>query len=1158
MLASVVVAVAAALASVAGNAATGSEVRWIPSMKDHYLRWLAGSILVVAAAALYASWTQRRYERQRQQLVPVTQRPDHWVVDRPAEVSAIVRTLRRRRDASSAGTTVAVYGAGGFGKTTVARLVRADRRVLRRFGGRVYWVTLGRDSRRGALVDKVNDLVRQMDPDQVQQFTDVQQAADHLAKVLAAGPPRLVVLDDVWFDDQLSAFPVAGRCARLVTTRVPSLFTGYGARVEVSQMSLGQARRLLTADLAALPARTVDALMVETGRWPLLLRLINKILVDQCRLRPDAAAVAGELLEQLHRDGVLEVDTLTGAASRHLDVADPDQRRQAVAATIEASIGLLAALERDRFAELATFIEDETIPFALVAAMWRRTGSLDVLAARALCARLGDLALLTSVPTDSGGTLQLHDVVRDFLRAALGPDRVRELNDVLLGVAQHDSCTSDWWDVPGSSRYLWDHLIHHLVAAGRAEEAESTATDLRWVAARLEQSDAAGPFTDLTFVGTPRATRLARLFARTANLLAPTSPPQSRVDILYSRVMHDRDWGAQAAGLAAERRPALVNRNRWPLPDLPHPALRRILTERPADLASTVALAIAPDSSWLITGSGRKAHIWDPVSGEQRAVLEHDDRVSALAVGEDGTWLAACAGDAVWIWDATTYAKRTVLFSEINSLKGVAPAPVGDWLAVLAAGGRWVHIWAVEGKEIDVLKGHTGWVRSVAIASDGSWLASAGDDGVRIWDRAAGRQRRALTGHRDWVYSVAIAYDRTWLASAGEDGTVRLWDAETGAQRAVLEGHTGAVRTVAIARDGSWLASAGTDRTVRLWDAESGAQRAVLTGHAQAVGAVAISPDGAWLASADDDGQVAIWDSTVGPEGVNPVGYTEAVMAVAVAPDGSWLATAGDDRTVRIWNPETGDRGRVLAGCTGQIWALAADGSWLVTAGESRSVRIWNVVTGELRTVLTGHTASVPAVAVAPKGTWLASGGQDGTVRIWDAETGEQSAVVGRTNAISALAIEPAEQWLATSGSGFIRIWDKDTGEQRAAWDGRARDIAALAIGPDGSWLVTGGDDRRVRIWNAETGEQRAVLAGHTDSVLAVAVTRDGGWLASAAQDNSLRIWDVAGEHCVAVMRLEAMAMSCAWGPGGDWIVVGGAAGLYQFAFQSEGPNTSR
>ena len=79
--------------------------------------------------------------------------------------------------------------------------------------------------------------------------------------------------------------------------------------------------------------------------------------------------------------------------------------------------------------------------------------------------------------------------------------------------------------------------------------------------------------------------------------------------------------------------------------------------------------------------------------------------------------------------------------------------------------------------------------------------------------------------------AVAIAPDGSWLATGGDDGTVRIWDAATGQHRATLAGHTGAVTAVAIAPDGTWLATAGERRDgADLGRGHRGA-RATLAGH---------------------------------------------------------------------------------------------------------------------------------------------------------------------------------------------------------------------------------------------------------------------------------------------------------------------------------------
>lgn len=122
-----------------------------------------------------------------------------------------------------------------------------------------------------------------------------------------------------------------------------------------------------------------------------------------------------------------------------------------------------------------------------------------------------------------------------------------------------------------------------------------------------------------------------------------------------------------------------------------------------------------------------------------------------------------------------------------------------------------------------VLVGHAGSVRSVAVTTDGAWIVSGGDDHtVRIWDLASGRLERTLEGHTGSVNSVAVAPDGARIFSGGDDHTVRIWDLASGRLELTLEGHTGPVGDVGVTTDGRRLVSSGRDSSVRVWDPLSG------------------------------------------------------------------------------------------------------------------------------------------------------------------------------------------------------------------------------------------------------------------------------------------------------------------------------------------------
>ena len=1125
---------------------------------------LAGGVAVVAALTLLS----RRLDAAGPSLpLPPELTVPGWAVGRPAEVEAVARALTGKL-AATVGITTGLYGAGGFGKTTLARMACADRRVRQRFGGRVYLVTLGRDVRgAAAIAAKVNDVIKLVASEEAT-FTDPEIAGQRLGALLDAGPRRLLVVDDVWESEQLAPFVVGGgRCARLVTTRVPDLLPDRDRQVQVDQMTAQQARLVLTWGLTDMDPALVDGLLTVTGRWPLLLRLVNKILANAAQAGA-CKVVGASLLKSLQAGGPAAVDDLSGEETRSLDVGQPQERARAVRATIEASTSLLDAQDTQRFYEMGVFAEDEAIPFTLVAALWNATAQLGEMQCSQLAARLLRLALVSA--TGSGG-FTLHDVIRDFIRAELGSQQLANTNQALLdlkaaelpsaapvpGAAKSQGDIA-WWKIAASDRYLWDHLIEHQLDANRQSDAETLAADLRWVGARLERFGPASPTADLALVGTPRAARLSFLLARVAHLLAPTQPAGAVIDVLHSRIADDPDWGPQASALReAYHRPRLVNR--WPIPDQADPALRRVMSN-PYDWMT--AVAVAPDGGWLAAGSSDGVvRIWNVADGRERAALTgHKDWVTAMAVAPDGTWLATGGDDAtIRIWDVADARERATLACGKHRVTAVAVAPDGTWLAASSGDGM-VWIWDVGERRVRVkLASHRGTVTSVVVAPDGRWLAAGGADGtVRIWDVADARERAALACGNVRVTALAVAPDGTWLAaSSGFREQVRIWDVSTWRQRSPLAVRPQSVSALEVAPDGSWIVTAGYEGTLRIWDVASGHERAALTGHIGSVTSVATSSDGNWLASASQDRTVRIWDV---PRQERPRGSSrnDSVSVITAASDGSWLLTKSSNGTVRIWDPVTGSvrstiTTRIARGSDAAIAILRSDGSRLAsTEGFGDPVRIWDATTGREQATLPGpgdYNVS-PAMTASPDGSWLAVRGYDGAVKVWDVtKSSERASVPDSPDWKIAMTAAPDSSWLAIGGyDGATRIWDGTTGRECATLARHIGSVTSVAVSPDGSWLATGGgDDGTVHLWDTATWKHRATLRGHSGRHLAVAISHDGAWIATGS-DQTLRVWDVRSNRVEAMMRVENSILACAW-VDPYRLAAGGPAGLYLFDF---------
>ncbi|MGH3935333.1 MAG: NB-ARC domain-containing protein [Pseudonocardiaceae bacterium] len=1073
-------------------------------------------------------------------------------VARPGLMEDLVVAVTRP-GAGAVGVATGLWGAGGFGKTTMAALLVHHPRVRERFADGVVWVTVAEDDAGPELAEKVTNVVGLLCGVRPG-LTDPLAAGAELGRVL--GDRRvLLVIDDVWSAAQVEPFLVGGLATvRLFTTRMRGVLPRGAAAVQVDEMARDEAEQLLTAGVDEVSGGVVEGLLAATGRWPVLLALVNGAVQADQNAGSQAEDLMREILHELHETGPTA-----------LDITDVEERHTAVARTIEVSLARLTDDQRARYVELAVFGEDVVIPCPVLARYWRTTGDWSPFQTQQYCRRLAELALVSDYRRDPD-QVTLHDVIRAYLREQT-QHRRHELDQALVDahrslVADEDG-RSAWWQLPAEQTYLWSWLPTHLRDAGLDQELRACVHHPGWLVGKLEHAGPAALEADLALSDDPLSKALGKAVRQNAHVLGPLEPAGSLAATLATRLPNHGLTKATVEelldGLTMRHLRAITM-----LPDLPHPALIRVLT---GHTDGVVALVVAADGSWLASaGHGGEVRIWDTTTGAARHTLTgHTGRVSALAAAPDGSWLASAGhGGEVQIWDTTTGAARPTLTGHSGGVLALVVAPDGSWLASASGGGE-VRIWDPDtGAARQTLTGHPRGVSALATAPDGSWLASAGHGGeVRVWDPDTGAARHILTGHTGGVSALAVAPDGSWLASADNQGEVWIWDPDTGAARPPLTGHTGGVSALVVAPDGSWLASAGRGE-VRVWDPDTSAARHILTVHTGWVLALVVAPDGSWLASAGGGGEVWVWDPDTGTARHTLTGGLPGVEALVVAPDGSWLASAGGGGEVRIWDPDTSAARPTLTGHPGGVLALAAapDGSWLASAGGDifggdGEVRIWDPATGSTRHILTGHTSAVEALVVAPDGSWLASAGHGGEVRghggevrghggqvqIWDPDIGAARHILtGHSGGVLALVVASDGSWLASAGhGGEVRIWDPDTGAARHTLTGHTSGVEALVVAPDGSWLASAGHGGEVRIWDPDTGAARHTLTGHTGGVSALAVAPDGSWLASADNRGQVWIWDPAtgaDRHTLTghPRGVEALVVA----PDGSWLASAG------------------
>jgi WD40 repeat protein len=399
------------------------------------------------------------------------------------------------------------------------------------------------------------------------------------------------------------------------------------------------------------------------------------------------------------------------------------------------------------------------------------------------------------------------------------------------------------------------------------------------------------------------------------------------------------------------------------------------------------------------------------------------------------------------------------------------------------------------------------------------------DGTVTLYD-PQGAAVQDLDAHQAPVRDVAVAPDGTWAVTVGDDAVVVLWDIDpaTGrwSQRELLAGHRGDVITADVDPTGRWLYTAALDDTVITWDMSPGG----------GFGTTYPGLEDRWISNRPD----------VVEPGRLVVAPTRPLSSLL--PDRSNRSEAPDSVAATFLDPRTGEVvDEVVVGDTipgsyfGSSVAVSPDGSMVaVTWGLGATVLDAGTHEPSAPVTLPPEGAAWEGRPLVARGVWCAGWTPDsgrlllclgatensmGGVAVVDPRTGEVERVVELPTPPQAMALSPDGRLLAavSETTPDVYVFDADTVTlERTVPLGADDRPGALAFSPDGERLAAGGDAGLVHVIDTETWRPAfEPIQAHDDPLLQVEWLPDGRTVVSSGADGSVRLSDA--ERGLALAR---------------------------------------
>ncbi len=492
---------------------------------------------------------------------------------------------------------------------------------------------------------------------------------------------------------------------------------------------------------------------------------------------------------------------------------------------------------------------------------------------------------------------------------------------------------------------------------------------------------------------------------------------------------------------------------------------------------------------------------------------------------------------------------------------------------------RWINKEKRETSQVMTLTGHTSSVYSCAFSTDGKRIASAGWDGIRIWDSGTGEQYDPHPVTRERASYLCFTDAGLWMVRKDTHGALQADLLEEQTWRILnhwLLPATDVHSRIAISPDNRFLALvAGSEITIFDPITHHEIQRLAVGGGSHAsLCCGSFSQDGKIFAAIDPIGDIHVWNTQSWEKIVERRSEAVDLRTCSLSPDGGIIALTRPEGTL-CEELTTGKTLAVFRGHSGAVegCCFSPDGKQLLTCARDNSILVWTTPKSDGDAIslpeefkdftskksgfqTTKWTSTFfPSCAISPDGAFSVLTDAGAGIFILN-DTGKE-----RIKKIATLYTDLSRQGgapgtfafssdlrLAAGGcmNGEIELYDleKDgSGHRIALKEQHEYRITGCSFSPNDSLLLTVSEDRTFHLYQHRSRKLIRAKQAHDGIIHGCTFLADGSTFLTVSVDRTIKIWKTQTGELIDTLNANAGLLCCSISTDQNSLLTGGSDG---------------